>query len=329
MARSSQHSNKVILGILGLASMAFFSSYSLGANNLAGLRNIDIRSYGDFTIDPGEKLLMTLEGDYATYSVPVQGAWRITEGSELGWLPEHCDSHKTCEFQAGDQGGTVKVYVSASGFSDEASITIRKPAAPKIVDNPFSDSIPDWAGEPIVELKERQVIQGYEDGRYGAGDLLTRGQLITIFYRTLVNMKLVTDSCNSQEYKDVPPGHYAFEAACVFQNEGWTDSLSTLDVNQPVTRGETASILNRVVGYTLLNAKDLTLGGLLADGKVYSDIPVSHVFFADTAVTRAIGIMRGNPDGRFEPARTLNRAEAATIFWRTMSELQNERVRSL
>lgn len=318
-----------VVGLVTLATMATASSLMLGANNLAGLRQIEIRAYGDFWIDPGERLLMTAEGDYLTYSVPVLGAWRITEGSDLGYLLERCDSDKTCEFQAGDKGGEVTIYTEANGFTDEKIIHIRQPAAPKKVENPFSDSIPEWAGEPIVELKNRSILNGYDDGRYGASDLLTRGQLITIFHRVLVNMNLITRSNCSQVYQDVPPGHYAFEPACIFRALGWTDALSTLSPDEPVTRGETASFINRVAGAALLEARDTTLGSVLRDGSSYIDVPESHTYFGDIAVARILGIMRGNPDQSFGPSKTLNRAEAATTFFRLMKLLEEEGVRSL
>lgn len=298
--------------------MAFISSYSLGANNLAGLRGIEIRPYGDFTIDPGESLLMTIEGDYATYTVPVRGAWRITGGEEYGWLTARCDASKSCEFQAGDYGGEVTIYVDANGLSDEQTIHIRKPAAPKPVKNPFSDAIPDWAGEPIVELKNRSILRGYDDGRYGAGELLTRGQLLTIFYRTLVSLHAIQPVSCQQVYKDVPAGHYAFDAACAFRKNGWMDSLSTLSPDEPVSRGETASLLNRAIGSTLLKAKNKSLADVIDSGQVFSDVPVSHPYFIDTAVTRTVGLMKGNPDRTFGPEKTLNRAEAATIFYRVI-----------
>jgi hypothetical protein len=115
----------------------------------------------------------------------------------------------------------------------------------------------------------------------------------------------------------------------MFRSKGWTDSLTTLEPDEPVTRGETASLLNRVIGGALLSANDLRLGKVLAEGKVFTDVPLSHQYFGDTAVVNAINIMRGNPDKTFGPSRTLNRAEAATVFHRMMNELEKEGVKGL
>lgn len=330
MARKTPPSTMVMLGLLSLAGLAFGSSLKLGANNLAGLRGIEIRPYGDFSIDAGESLLLTLEGDYLTYSVPMRGTWRITGGKDLGWLIGTCDAHKTCEFQAGDDAGEVRIFAEASGMTDEQTIYIRKKETDsRPVQNPFTDAIPDWAGQPIVELKNRNILKGYDDGRFGAADTLTRGQLITIFFRTLTSMNLIDPINCQQVYKDVPTGHYAFPAACVFRDRGWTDSLSTLHPDEPVSRGETASIINRVLGSTLLSARNTTLGDIVAAGQIFSDVPVGHMYYADTAVTRETGIMKGNPNGSFGIKTTLNRAEAATVFYRVLQEMDAMNIRNL
>lgn len=131
------------------------------------------------------------------------------------------------------------------------------------------------------------------------------------------------------EYNDIPQGHYAYDAACTFRNKGWTDSLTTLEPNEPVTRGETASLLNRVIGGSLLSAKDLRLGKVIAEGQTFSDVPLSNQYFADAAVVRALGIMKGNPDKTFGTDTTLNRAEAATIFFRLMKTIEETGIRSI
>jgi hypothetical protein len=319
----------LVLGLVGLSTLAAVSTFTITANNLAGLRQLNIRPFGDFAIDINESLLMTAEGDYVTYTVALRSVWTIIDGKELGSFIGSCDGDKSCEFHAGDRGGDVRIRAEANGYTADETIHIRSPQPKRPVVNPFIDSIPDWAGEPIVELKDRNIIRGYDDGTYGAGDLLTRGQLVTIFHRVLRELRLSAQTGCPFAYNDVPAEHYAYEAACMFRSKGWTDSLTTLEPDEPVTRGETASLLNRVIGGALLSANDLRLGKVLAEGKVFTDVPLSHQYFGDTAVVNAINIMRGNPDKTFGPSRTLNRAEAATVFHRMMNELEKEGVKGL
>jgi len=319
----------LLMGLVGLSSLAAISTFTLTANNLAGLRRLEIRSYSDFSIDSNENVLLTAEGDYVTYTVPLHANWTMIEGQDYGSLEGSCESVQSCSFQSNGLGGDVIIRAEANGFFDEQTIHIRAPQPSTPFENPFVDNIPSWAEQPIVSLRDRNIIRGYDDGRYGAGDQLTRGQLITIFYRTLREMHVI-DTLNCPiEYNDIPQGHYAYDAACTFRNRGWTDSLTTLEPNEPVTRGETASLLNRVVGGVLLSAQDLRLGSIMDRGQIFSDVPVSSTYFVDTAVAKTLEMMKGNPDNTFGTYLTLNRAEAATIFFRLMDSVSRANLRSL
>lgn len=314
----------LLLGLVALSSLAAISTLTATANNLAGLQGVAIRPFGDFAIDPGESLLLTAEGDYVSYTVPMRSTWSIVDGNDLGYFLENdCSNETTCTYKADMQGGDVTIAIHASGFTSQATIHIRTPTTPKPVVNPFLDSLPDWAAQAIVDLRNRAIISGYENGNFGAGDTLTRGQLITIIYRTLLNAHLVSPPKNcSVVYNDIPVGHYAYEAACVFRAQNWTDALSTLEPNDPVNRGETASFISRIFGADLLTAKELRLGTVLAGGPYFSDVPIGNPYYADSAIAKAIDVLRGNPDGTFSPKQILNRAEAATSIWRVLQEIQ-------
>ena len=327
---------KVIMflcGLVGLGSLAAISSFSLTANNLAGLQSVTISAYGSLAIDPGENLQLTAEGDYVTYTMPLRAEWKIIQGQDLGSFTTDCDSQKSCTFKAGNRGGDVKIYMKASGHIDEATIHIRRPKKepePEPLEHSFRDAIPDWAGNSIVQLQKKRIINGYDAGRYGAADTLTRAQLYVIFYRTLLALDLIGEPSNcSQVYRDVSPRHFAYKAACAFRNHGWTDGLATLEPNAPVSRGETASILNRVAGPALLHAGGYRLGRVLSGGQQFTDVPTNHPVFGDTAVTRITGIMKGKPDGSFGVEEILNRAQAATVFARLMDALEQSGIRGL
>ncbi|MBO4834608.1 MAG: CotH kinase family protein [Lachnospiraceae bacterium] len=69
---------------------------------------------------------------------------------------------------------------------DFAVILYRLADEPEIpeVDNPFTDTQEDGYYYPsVVWAKANNVIAGYEDGRFGVGDQITREQVATILYR--------------------------------------------------------------------------------------------------------------------------------------------------
>lgn len=302
------------------------------ATNLAGLQFITIAPQTT-TLEPYGSVTFSAEGDYATFTKAVQVNWFIEGGSALGNLSGSCENSGACTFVAGNAGGDVTIRGQVSTFSDTASIHINEPEPEEETDtdddgmldhsqHPFQDEIPAWAGNPIMELNQMGILRGYDNGKFGAGDLLTRGQLITIFSRILSYLGIweTPASCN-QTFNDVPPENYAFQHACGFASAGWLGG-SSLGVDDQVSRGETASTINQVAGADLLTANGLSLGNIVTQGQVYTDIPPSHPFFADTSVLKLLSIMTGNPDGTFKPDRTLNRAEAATVFWRLMKVVE-------
>lgn len=320
----------VFLGFATLSVMSVMGSAFFAADSLSGFRSLTIRTQGGFAVDPGESLLLTAEGDYVTYTIPVLAVWSIRSGNELGSFTGACNAHEQCTFRAGNTGGNVQVRADGNGRSDEVTIRINAPVAPVPVESPFKDDLPLWAGKPIVELNTRQIIRGYDDGRFGAGDSLTRGQLIVLIHRALSSLRLLQGSGDCRmPYQDVPQNHYAYTAACDFRSMGWTDALSTLEPDKKVSRMEAAGLLSRVLGVPLMEAKGLSLKRIMSKGVIFRDISETHSAYVDTAIMEAFGIMKGNPDGTFNPTGILNRAEAATIVWRAMEVVQGEGVRGL
>ena len=331
--------NKIGISVLSLTlvvTVALTAKKNMTANNLAGLRALEIQAFGNVSLEADGRVLLTAVGDYTTYTIPLRASWDITNGTALGRFLEPCDAQKSCTFVAGRYGGEVTIAADANGFRDTIDLFITAPTNPAPLEeestpvaHSFKDDIPDWASKPIVSLQKRNIIKGYDDGRYGPGDLLTRGQLVTIFFRVLKAQGLIGDFPCADPYKDVPESHYAHKPTCAFRALGWTDQLSTFDPEGPVNRGETAAMLTRVVGPTLLSKRGMSMGSVIASGRVFSDIAPDDFYFADTAVAHALGIMKGNPDGSFDTKKTLNRAEAATIFYRVGDLLTREGVRDL
>lgn len=314
----------VAVGFASLSALAFGTHLSVTANNLAGLRQLNIRMNGPITIHTNETLLVSAEGDYGTYNAPLRAFWSIVAGRDKGEFLGDCNDAKTCEFFAAQSSGPVTIRAEANGFHDETTFYITGPSEvepPAPVEHGFTDEVPAWANIPVVELHEQGIVGGYQDGSFGAGDLLTRGQLYTLFYRTLNAENIIASNAPCDPFSDVAEDHYAYTATCTFRAMGWGESLQTLQPDEPVSRGETASLLNQVIGPQLLSSASTNLGLIAQGGQIYSDIPTNHPFFTDTAVLHTFGVMTGDPDGRFGPSRTLNRAEAATIFWRVLDTL--------
>jgi len=311
--------------LTAVLATAFSLTQAVQAINLEGLFKIYIDVDGDSLIDAGESVDLQVYGDYGTKTIPVNTSWSITHGQSLGHL-SGCDNAHSCEFQSNrNHGGSVVVTADAGGgFRDQVTITVEPPPAPPPpVPHQFTDEVPDWANNSIVNMQQLGIFRGYDDGRFGAADPVTNGQVATVIYRALNQLGLLQEpsSC-SQVYGDVPPDHYAFVPLCALHRRGWVESTSTYRANEPSLRGEIASVLNRVIGPSLMDAQGFVLGAILMQGQVFPDVPVTHMFYADTVVMKELNIMTGNEDGSFGVDEQLNRAATATVLDRVIHQLQ-------
>jgi hypothetical protein len=282
--------------------------------SLLGIR-IEPRNAAGHVLTTSQTMRFTSVGIFSTMEQQIAATWSVLRGTNEQAL-SNCRSTKTCDFTAGAEAGQVSISARAGGFQDRAEIQVQDPGA-----NTFTDSIPSWADAAIVRLQNLGVIRGYDDGRYGASDPLSRGQVVTLLARTLEQAQLAEMPSSCGEIPRVATTHYAYRPLCLFVQNGWETS-GNFDPDEPIARGETAAYINRVFGSALLQATGTSQGAILAQGQVFSDVPVSHWYFFDAGVADVTGIMTGNPDGTFGVERTLNRAEAATIVDRLLQAIE-------
>lgn len=289
------------------------------AEHMPPLQNFTIRASDDTDMEVGQSIRLTAEGYYGTSPVVVKAVWNLLGGSSLGYLVE-CEKSQDCTFVA-TQAGTAVVEAQANHSFAHVNLEIRGPISAQ--QNIFTDELPSWAANPILDLHRRSIIRGYEDGRFGSGDRLSRAQLITLIYRMLLSLQTASEPQSCQAYyNDIPEEHFAYTAACLFWQHGWSTGLQNFEGDAFSTRGETAQFMHRILGPALLDTWYISLGDILDEGQIFSDVPESHSVFYESAVLNRAGIMTGYPDGRFGAENTLNRAEAAAVVHRALEKAQ-------
>ena len=293
------------------------------ADILPPLQNFRILPLDSTEMEVGQNLRLTAEGYYGTSPVVVKAQWNLLGDQNLGYLAG-CKGSQDCTFVATNPG-TAVIEAEAHDQFAHVTVDIRGPVTP--MQNTFTDTLPQWAEHPILDLKQRSIIRGYEDGRFGGADTLTKGQLITLIYRMLLHLELIAAPENClQYYDDVPPDHFAYDAACVFFSRGWSPGLRQLDPDAPANRALAAQFMHSILGAPLLEHWNLTLGDIAQEGELYPDVPGDHYIFYESAVLNRAGIMTGYPSGLFGPEDTLNRAEAATLLYRALEKAQEMRL---
>ncbi|MFZ3171031.1 MAG: S-layer homology domain-containing protein [Carboxydocellales bacterium] len=171
--------------------------------------------------------------------------------------------------------------------------------------NPFKDTKGHWALDSILYLRAKGVISGFEDGTFRPNGQVTRAQLAAM----LIRAKGTTpDSEVKQEFRDVPPQHWAFREITAAKAEGIISGYpdGTFAPNQPVTREQIAAMIVRAfpVEATLTE-------------RSFTDIRQSWAKDNIISLARA-GIIGGYPDNTFAPKKTVTRAEVSVIIGRAL-----------
>ncbi|MFH0770798.1 MAG: CARDB domain-containing protein [Candidatus Peregrinibacteria bacterium] len=189
----------------------------------------------------------------------------------------------------------------------------------------FHDAVPDWAFDAIKRQVKLGIIQGYNDGRFGAGDPVTRGQVVTLLYRILRHQKLLTVPKGCWQYfDDVESTHYAYTPLCAFQQHHMVTETMLFDPDVPSSRGQTAWFIHRALGLTLLKAMGKTRNDILTNGRSFPDVPLGSSSYEAVMVMEAAELMVGYPNGSFGPRDQLNRAQAAVIMSRLLDMIEEK-----
>ncbi|MEM6590913.1 MAG: S-layer homology domain-containing protein [Cyanobacteria bacterium P01_C01_bin.73] len=173
----------------------------------------------------------------------------------------------------------------------------------------FPDVAPDhWAYNYIERLAERQMINGYEDGRFHPTDVVTRSQFATIVRSAFLAAEPVPELA----LEGVPLDYWAYDALAIARVHGFLPGGLDAPVqpDQVMTRGDALAALVNGLGYAS-DGVDLTY---------YIDaeqIPAS-LRPAIAAATQA-QIVVGHPDANWlHGDRPVTRMEVAAFVYQAL-----------
>ncbi|PIR49834.1 hypothetical protein COU79_02705 [Candidatus Peregrinibacteria bacterium CG10_big_fil_rev_8_21_14_0_10_54_7] len=292
------------------ASATAFKLLSADVND-DGLIGIQINAEGPLSVEAGGSIRLTAEGDYGTMTMPVQARWSAHGDASVTLAG--CKKTKECTVTAGEEPGMAEIEAEAEGYSATVMVEITE-----VLKNPFTDDLPEWALPSIVRLHRAGIIKGYDDGRFGPGDPVTRGQVVTLLYRMLRYADLIAmgiTGCSA--YEDVLPGEYMEEAVCAFAANGWGFDESYFLPNDPALRGVVAKLVS-MVAEPLIKKSAMNVEELADGPQIFDDVSPGDPFFADVAVVNALGVMTGYPTGDFGVRDPINRAAVAVVMDRLL-----------
>lgn len=156
--------------------------------------------------------------------------------------------------------------------------------------------------QAVQWVSQQGYINGYNDGRFGVNDNVTRAQLAAILYRAAGSPA----ASGTTRFPDVASTAYYVSAASWAADGGLINGYSDgrFGVNDPITRQQVTAIFWRWAGSPAASAEDY------ADEASISD-------YAKTAVdwARANGIVPAKDQNRFAPTDDATRGEIALILY--------------
>lgn len=176
-----------------------------------------------------------------------------------------------------------------------------------------------WFAADVKALSDAGIMQGYRDnqgiptGKFGPADPVTRAQFLKMVAVMMVNRY-------DFDRSTVQTGDrwYAQYLAVVQSQDPQLPNIMPIDdtsLSQPILRNEAAGLLHLSLGNYNMTPPN--------DPKPFPDVNTDTPNFPAITELHVYGVISGDgKTGKFEPNRTLNRAEAAKMLVTTSSAYQ-------
>jgi len=164
-----------------------------------------------------------------------------------------------------------------------------------------------WSYKAITNLTSKEIIAGYDNGKFGFGDIVNREQVAALIYRAL---KPEAKSEYKNPYSDISEGTTMFRKEILALTDMGIfvgDGKGTFRPKESLTRAEMAVILQKAFK---LKVKA---------NHTFNDVPKNH--WANDAISalESNGVAAGNGAGAFNPTSVLTREEYAQFLYNAMA----------
>lgn len=170
----------------------------------------------------------------------------------------------------------------------------------------------EWAGDAIVYLYQRQVIQGDGDGAFRPNDPVTRAEFVTM----IVKCFDLFDDGAQMNFSDVlqTDWFYPYVASAVQAGIIQGVEPERFAPEEYLTREQMAVIVDRTAIYASIPISQAEETAAFSDAQEISP-------YARESVERmqAAGIVNGMGDNRFAPGEVSTRAQVCTILYKLIS----------
>lgn len=187
----------------------------------------------------------------------------------------------------------------------------------------FADLKGHWAGNDIESLASKWIVQGGSNNQYNPAQTITRAEFTALLVRSLG----IVPSVDGHGFADVAGDDIlsgeigaAFKIGLVQGNSGIDGQSFT--PNENLSRSEMATMIARairIIQGTNSNNSTVSYDKVLSRFKDSGSIPSWAA--QDVAWLVEYNLLKGNPQGGFNPDGSTTRAEAAVLIIRVLKEL--------
>ena len=203
---------------------------------------------------------------------------------------------------SGGAGGAGGSGVAGMAALPDAPVIEQKPSEENL-NTEFSDvKVSDWYYTYLLDLKNKGIISGYEDGSFKPSNTVTREE----FVKMIISAAGIELSTANEGFADVSANEWFAKYVYTAKENGIVNGIdeNNFGTGRPVSRQDMSVIICNVLN-TKTSADKETFKD---DGKI--------AFYAKNAVytMKALGVLNGYEDGTFNPAGNLTRAEAVKVI---------------
>lgn len=187
-----------------------------------------------------------------------------------------------------------------------------EPAKPKVL---FTDMVNHWAQADVDKLATDKFVYGFPDGTFKPDNSVTRAEFAATLFKVFEAAKLKQTTNNAVYFSDVSSDDWYYKAVNGLAPEGIIMGYGdgTFGPDKLITREEAACMLTRMVTKVGIQVPDNQLN--FKDNDQISQWAKDSVRFM-----ASLEIIKGMPDGTFQPAKNATRSEAAVMILRLMQK---------
>ena len=215
----------------------------------------------------------------------------------------------------GGGGGNVG-GVSSGGGPSNVEVTKPENPAPPVTEEIIYDTFSDvksshWAYVAIEKLSSKGIINGFSDGEFKPEEEVTREQAVKMLVSAF---GIVPGDITFPEFSDVDKSQWYNFYIEIAVESGIVNGMSQTEfgIGKSVTREDAAVILNRIINKKSLQFTEEDKLGF-TDSKDFSD----YSFDAVEKIS-SYGLIKGYPDGTFNPKGFMTRAEFSVLLQRAL-----------